>query len=207
MDKLQVLLSINVRSTIKQSRIWAACCLRNRKNRALSPKRVAAGVKKWTSTMWTRNSNHASGSNVYPTYFRFNWLKNARVSPGDFQGISPVSNGTCVWFVGEDRPGLPGETESSSAGTQLDKGYPGSGAQWRVQAPDGSYHRGLFFESHWTPDSCLKKSCGAAAYGVTLCVCDGKFFSRARQTLTRAGAASPADAPRVEAFDHRPGQQ
>ena len=28
--------------------------------------------------------------------------------------------------------------------------------QWRVQAPDGFYHRGPFFESHWTPDSCLE---------------------------------------------------
>ena len=32
---------------------------------ALSPKGVAAAVKKWTSTMWTRNFNLMFGSNVY----------------------------------------------------------------------------------------------------------------------------------------------
>jgi hypothetical protein len=31
--------------------------------------------------------------------------------------------------------------------------------------------RGRFLESHWTPDPCLKKSNGAAAYEVLVCVC------------------------------------
>ena len=31
--------------------------------------------------------------------------------------------------------------------------------------------RGRFLESHWTPDLCLKESCDAAAYRVTVCVC------------------------------------
>ena len=30
---------------------------------------------------------------------------------------------------------------------------------------------GRFFESHWTPDLCLKKSCGAAAFRITASVC------------------------------------
>ena len=67
-----------------------------------------------------------------------------RASPGDFQGISPVSNGTCLWFVSADILEPPGETESGSAGTQPDKGYPGSGAPMARQAPDGFCHQGPF---------------------------------------------------------------
>ncbi len=55
----------NVRSTTKQSRICAACCLRSRKNRTISPKGVAAAFKKRTSTVWTKNFNHAFAGNVW----------------------------------------------------------------------------------------------------------------------------------------------
>ena len=55
----------NLRSTTKQSRIWAACCLRSRKNRAFLQKGVVTAVKKWTSTVWTKNFNHAFGGNVW----------------------------------------------------------------------------------------------------------------------------------------------
>ena len=55
----------NVWSTTKQSRIWAACGLRGRKKRALSAKGVAAAARNWTSTMWTKNFNHAFGDNVW----------------------------------------------------------------------------------------------------------------------------------------------
>ena len=43
----------------------------------------------------------------------------------DFSGISPVSNETCTIVAILDTLHLPGETESGSAGTQPDKGYPG----------------------------------------------------------------------------------
>ena len=65
----QVPAARNVWSTTKQSRIWAAGCLRSRKNRALSPKGVAAAVRNWTSTMWTRNFNHVFGGNVFLSCF------------------------------------------------------------------------------------------------------------------------------------------
>ena len=67
-----------------------------------------------------------------------------RASPGEFQGISPVSNGTCLRFVIAETLEPPGETESGSAGTQPDKGYSGSGAPMARQAPDGFCHQGLF---------------------------------------------------------------
>ncbi len=59
----------NVWSTTKESRIWVAGCLRSGKNRALSPKGVASAVKNWTSTVWTKNFNHASGSKVCPLIY------------------------------------------------------------------------------------------------------------------------------------------
>ncbi|MBN2024769.1 MAG: NADH-quinone oxidoreductase subunit M [Pirellulales bacterium] len=65
-------------------------------------------------------------------------------SPRDFRGICPVSNGTCGWFLGADILKAPGETESGSAGTQPDEGYPGSGAPMARQAPDGVRHQGPF---------------------------------------------------------------
>ena len=43
----------------------------------------------------------------------------------DFSGISPVSNETCTIVAIMDTLQLLGETESGSAGTQPDKGYPG----------------------------------------------------------------------------------
>ena len=58
-----------------------------------------------------------------------------RASPGDFQGISPVSNGTYLRFASSDTMDLSGETESGSAGTQPDKGYPGSGAPMARRGP------------------------------------------------------------------------
>ena len=64
--------------------------------------------------------------------------------PRIFQGISPVSNGTCLWFTSADILDPPGETESGSAGTQPDKGYPGSGAPMARQAPGGLCHQGPF---------------------------------------------------------------
>ena len=39
---------------------------------------------------------------------------------------------------------LSGETESGSAGTQPDEGYPGSGAPMARQAPDGKRRQGPF---------------------------------------------------------------
>jgi hypothetical protein len=43
--------------------------------------------------------------------------------------------------------------------------------QWRVRPLMAFVTRGRSLESHWTPDLCLRKSCGAAAFGVTACVC------------------------------------
>src|SRR3990172_7885431 len=43
--------------------------------------------------------------------------------------------------------------------------------QWRVMPLMAFVSRGRFLESHWTPDLCLRKSCGAAAFGVITCVC------------------------------------
>ena len=55
-----------------------------------------------------------------------------------------MSNGPCLWF-----PKIPilepsGETESGSAGTQPDKGYPGSGASMARQSPDRKRRQGPF---------------------------------------------------------------
>jgi len=43
----------------------------------------------------------------------------------DLSGITPVSNETCTHVAIMDTLHLLGETESGSAGTQPDKGYPG----------------------------------------------------------------------------------
>src|SRR4030042_1624567 len=43
--------------------------------------------------------------------------------------------------------------------------------QWRVRPLMAYVTRGHSLESHWTPDPCLRKSCGAAAIRVTTCVC------------------------------------
>src|SRR3989339_1524876 len=43
--------------------------------------------------------------------------------------------------------------------------------QCRVRPLMAFVTRGRSLESHWTPDLCLRKSCGAAAFGVTTCVC------------------------------------
>jgi hypothetical protein len=68
----------------------------------------------------------------------------AGLRPGIFQGISPVSNGTCLRYASADILEPPGEMESGSAGTQPDKGYPGSGAPMARQASDGFCHQGPF---------------------------------------------------------------
>ena len=43
--------------------------------------------------------------------------------------------------------------------------------QGRVRPLMAFVTRGRSLESHWTPDLCLRKSCGAAAFGVRSCVC------------------------------------
>ena len=53
-----------------------------------------------------------------------------------------MSNGTRLRLAGSDTMGLSGETESGSAGTQPDKGYPGSGAPMARQAPDSKRRPG-----------------------------------------------------------------
>ena len=93
-------------------------------------------------------------------------------SARDFQGISPVSNGTCLWFVNADILGPPGETESGSAHDASEtRDIQVPVRQWRVRPLMAYVTRGRSLESHWTPDPCLRKSCGAAAIRVTTCVC------------------------------------
>ena len=54
-----------------------------------------------------------------------NYLRGSCSVLMDFSGISPVSNETCTIVAIMDTLQLPGETESGSAGTQPDEGYPG----------------------------------------------------------------------------------
>ena len=89
---------------------------------------------------------------------------------------------------------LPGETESGSAGTQPDKGYPGrrcakgaSGPWW--EDPSGA----VFFPYPWTPSSCLRKSCGEAASVATTAaaVHDWTFYQAAVELCQRANLPIP----------------
>jgi hypothetical protein len=57
--------------------------------------------------------------------------------------------------------------------------------QWRVRPLVAFVTRGRFLQSHWTPDLCLRKSCGAAAFGVTACVC--ARFRRMNRILVARG--------------------
>ena len=93
-------------------------------------------------------------------------------SARDFQGISPVSNGTCRWFVNADILGPPGQRDSGSAHDARERGDTQVPVrQWRVRPRMACVTRGRSHEFHWTPDPCLRKSCGAAAIHVTTCVC------------------------------------
>jgi len=94
-----------------------------------------------------------------------------RASPGDFQGITPVSNGTCVWLVS----GYTGAAWRNGVRLCGDATWQGISS---LRCAKGASRplmvliiNGRFLESHWTPDPCLEKSCGVAAYGVTACVC------------------------------------
>ena len=71
------------------------------------------------------------------------WRRYAETA-GILGGIGPVSNGTCSWFPKPPILEPSGETESGSAGTQPDKGYPGSGAPMARQAPDSKRRQGPF---------------------------------------------------------------
>ena len=55
-----------------------------------------------------------------------------------------MSNGTCLRFSKTNILEPPAETESGSAGTQPDEGYPGSGAPMARQASGGVCHQGPF---------------------------------------------------------------
>jgi len=76
---------------------------------------------------------------------------------------------------------LPGETESGSAGTQPDKGYPG---RWRAHGARGPWRNTLpgaaLLKSHGTPEPCLKKSLGTVRHSLD---CRPRFSSRARVFL------------------------
>ena len=95
------------------------------------------------------------------------WFIRLKNAPGFARGFSRHKSGV-QWYLRivcrRGYTGTPGETESGSAGTQPDKGYPGSGAPMARQAPDGFCQPGPF---SWIPlDTGLmpKKSCGAAAF-------------------------------------------
>ena len=52
---------------------------------------------------------------------------------------------------------VPGETESGSAGTQPDKGYPGRRCAKGASGPGRGDPSGVvFFLHHWTPSPCLE---------------------------------------------------
>ena len=90
---------------------------------------------------------------------------------GFSKGITPVSQRICFPTEVLDTMGWSGETEPSSAGTQLGKGYPGLRCAQSASGPCRLTLSGAlffecsgFFESSGTPEPCLKNPFGGAAF-------------------------------------------
>ena len=84
--------------------------------------------------------------------------------PGIFQGITRVSNGTCGNRLNHGILAMPGETPVGLCSRRKgDKGYPDRRVcQWHLRPLAAYATGGRLLPSHWTPEPCLKKSCGAS---------------------------------------------
>jgi len=131
---------------------------------------------------------------------RFIRLKNAR---GFAPGFSEASV-RCPMALADGFPkgfpqrGLlepPGETESGSAHDASEtRDIQVPVRQWRVGPLMAYVTRGRSLEPHWTPDRCLRKSCGAAALRVTTCVC-ARFSRMNRLSRYPSSGVSESAAP------------